>query len=91
VAHCMKLSADPSVLMRPALAAHAAGMYAALVPCSKSARRVAVSAASRLVDTFRQSWWAPDMIRRQAEVTEHGPEGLPRVGSVQELLPHLNW
>ena len=46
----------PLPLVLPALLADTAATYAALVPCLRSGRRVAVRAASNAVDHCRLSW-----------------------------------
>lgn len=57
------------------------------MPCSRSARRDAVRAASSLAAPHR-SWRAPNLIRRQVQLAEHRLKRLARIERVQEQLPH---
>jgi hypothetical protein len=62
------------------------------VPCSRSSRRVAVSAAWSLSDHSGSVLVRPPhLIRSQAKVTKRCPEGLAAVDRVEELRSYLGW
>src|SRR5687767_14933898 len=65
--------------------------YAAVVPCLRSVRRVAVRAASSAADHTSSVLANPhNLIGRQARVTERSPERLAGVDGIQDLLPNLD-
>ena len=84
--------AHPNLLMRPAVAANTAVMYAASVPCSKflaaACRQGGLQLGRPLVVGPGE---AKHLVRGQVQVTEHRSERLARIDRVQELLPHLEW
>ena len=62
------------------------------MPCSRSSRRVAVSAAWSLSDHSGSVLVRPPhLIRSQAKVTRRCPEGLAAVDRVEELRSYLGW
>jgi hypothetical protein len=82
----------PNLLMRSAVAAHAAvevrGVGAVLQLLSAACRRGGLQLLGPLVVGPGEP---KHPIRGQPENTEHRPERLTRVDSVQELLPYFDW
>jgi hypothetical protein len=76
--------------MHSTLAACAAVDVSALVPCSRSSRRVVVKAASSFSDPFVVGLGEPPhLIGSQAKITQDLPERLAPIDGIQEHLAHL--